>query len=277
MTVRQRVNGFTGPAFTRIGATSLRVPYGPFASSFLYPRQRQMMHRLILLLSVCVLAGCGSPEPLVSTERMTVVAAADGLPVPTRGDLVAPDRPALIGPLDTIRIEVFNVPEFTRDVQVDASGRIALPFLGTVEAGGKTAGELALDVERALDARYVRDPEVTVNIVNSVSQVVTVSGQVQTPGLYPVTNQTTLLRAIAAARGTGEFARKEEVVILRTVDGRRMAGLYSLEAIERGLYDDPPIYPNDIVVVGDSPQRRMFRDFLTVAPLLASPLITILQ
>ena len=56
-----------------------------------------------------------------------------------------------------------------------------------------------------------------------------------------------------------------------------MAGLYSLEAIERGLYDDPAIYANDIVVVGDSPQRRLFRDFLTVAPLLASPLVTILQ
>ena len=115
------------------------------------------------------------------------------------------------------------------------------------------------------------------NIVNSVSQVVTVSGEVETPGLYPVTNQTTLLRAIAAARGTSEFARKDEVVILRTVNGRRMAGLYSLEAIERGLYDDPAIYANDIVVVGDSPQRRLFRDFLTVAPLLASPLVTILQ
>lgn len=235
------------------------------------------MHRLILLLCVLFLSGCGSPEPLVSTDRMTVVEAADGLPIPNRDDLVAPDRPALIGPLDTIRIEVFNYPEFTRDVQVDASGRIALPFLGTVEAGGKTAGELAMDVERALDARYVRDPEVTVNIVNSVSQVVTVSGEVETPGLYPVTNQTTLLRAIAAARGTSEFARKDEVVILRTVNGRRMAGLYSLEAIERGLYDDPAIYANDIVVVGDSPQRRLFRDFLTVAPLLASPLVTILQ
>ena len=74
------------------------------------------MHRLILLLCVLVLSGCGSREPLVSTDRMTVVEAADGLPIPNRDDLVAPDRPALIGPLDTIRIEVFNYPEFTRDV-----------------------------------------------------------------------------------------------------------------------------------------------------------------
>ena len=85
------------------------------------------------------------------------------------------------------------------------------------------------------------------------------------------------LRAIASAKGMNEFARTEEVVILRTVEGRKMAGLYDIEAIRRGAYDDPPIYANDVIVVGDSPQRRLFRDFVSVAPLLAAPLIAVLQ
>jgi polysaccharide export outer membrane protein len=106
---------------------------------------------------------------------------------------------------------------------------------------------------------------------------VTIDGQVVEPGLYPVTNQMTLLRAIASAKGLSEFAREEEVVILRTVEGRKMAGLYSIAAIRRGAYDDPPIYANDIVVVGDSPQRRLFRDIISVAPLLVAPLIAVLQ
>lgn len=199
------------------------------------------------------------------------------LPAPERQDLTAPDRPALIGPLDTIRVDVFNIPDLSREMQVDASGRISMPLVGTIDARGRTAGELAGVIEAALRDRYVRDPEVTINIQSSVSQVVAVDGQVVEPGLYPVTNQMTLLRAVASARGLTEFAREDDVVILRTVNGRQLAGLYNIGAIRRGAYDDPAIYANDVVVVGDSPARRRFRDLVSVAPLLASPLIAILQ
>lgn len=223
------------------------------------------------------LSACARQEPLVSTDRLTVVPDTATLPAPNRQDLTAPDRPALIGPLDTIQVDVFNVPDLSREMQVDASGRIAMPLVGTVDARGKTAQELAMMVEAALRGRYVRNPEVTVNIKSSVSQVVTIDGQVVEPGLYPVTNQMTLLRAIASAKGLSEFARQEDVVILRTVNGRKMAGLYNLEAIRRGAYDDPAIYANDVIVVGDSPQRRLFRDLVSVAPLLAAPLIAIVQ
>lgn len=215
--------------------------------------------------------------PLESTQRLTVVKDSAGLPAPNRQDLTAADRPSLIGPLDTIQVDVFNVPDLSREMQVDASGRISMPLVGTIEASGKTAGELAEAIEAALRGRYVREPEVTVNIKSSVSQVVTVDGQVVEPGLYPVTNQMTLMRAIASAKGLAEFARADDVVILRTVNNQRMAGLYNMTAIRRGMYDDPPIYANDVIVVGDSPQRRLFRDFVSLSPLLAGPLIAILQ
>jgi polysaccharide export outer membrane protein len=231
----------------------------------------------IPLLILAVLSGCARPEPLVSSEHLTVVENSAALPPPTRADLTAGDRPALIGPLDTIQIDVFNVPELSREVQIDASGRIAMPLVGILDARGRTASELAQQVETALRGRYIRNPEVTVNIKSSVSQVVTIDGQVVEPGLYPVTNQMTLMRAIASAKGVSEFARLEEVVILRTADGKRMAGLYNLSAIRRGAYDDPPIYANDVIIVGDSPQRRLFRDIVSLAPLLAAPLIAVLQ
>jgi len=150
-----------------------------------------------------------------------------------------------------------------------------MPLVGTIDARGKSAGELALAIQSALSGRYVRNPEVTVNIKSSVSQVVTIDGAVIEPGLYPVTNQMTLMRAVASAKGLSEFARVDDVVILRTVNGQRMAGLYNIGAIRRGVYDDPPIYANDVVVVGDSPQRRAFRDFIALSPLLATPLVAI--
>lgn len=231
----------------------------------------------VTLLVVAALSGCARNERLVSTQRLTVVQDSTALPAPGRKDLIAGDRPALIGPLDTIQVDVFNVPDLTREIQVDAGGQIAMPLIGTIDARGKTAQELAQSIEAALRGRYIRNPDVTINIKSSVSQVVTIDGQVVEPGLYPVTNQMTLLRAIASAKGLSEFARENDVVILRTVDGRKMAGLYSVDAIRRGTYDDPAIYANDVIVVGDSPQRRRFRDLVSLAPLLAAPLIAVLQ
>lgn len=230
----------------------------------------------VLCLALAV-AGCGAPEPLQSNSRLTVVPGSGVLPPPVRGDLIAADRPALIGPLDTIEVSVFGIPDLHREMQVDASGRIAMPLAGTVDARGKTAQELADAIGLALKAHYVRNPEVTVNIKSSVSQVVTIDGSVVEPGLYPVTNQMTLMRVVASAKGLTEFARQEEIVILRTVGNQRMAGLYDISAIRRGAYDDPPVYPNDVIIVGDSPQRRMFRDLVSLSPLIAGPLIAVLN
>ncbi|WP_426256772.1 polysaccharide biosynthesis/export family protein [Sphingomonas sp. DC2300-3] len=236
-----------------------------------------MRKTFIALSCAILLTGCGVPEPIHSNGQLTVVEGSGVLPPPDRSDLTAADRPALIGPLDTIEVDAFGIPDLGREMQVDASGRIAMPLAGTIDVRGKTAAEVAAAIEAALRGRYVRNPQVTVNIKNSVSQVVTIDGAVSEPGLYPVTNQMTLMRVVASAKGLNEFARQEDVVILRTVGTRRMAGLYNIAAIRRGAYDDPPVYANDVIIVGDSPQRRLFRDFVALSPLLAAPLIAVLQ
>lgn len=234
---------------------------------------RPFVPALFALLS---LAACAHQEPLRPTPELTVVQQQE-LPPPQRTDLVAPDRPAFIGPLDTIGVEVFNVAELTREVPVDSSGRVSIPLVGTIDVNGMTATELAQRIDAALRGKYVRDPQVTVLIRNQVSQVVTVDGSVERPGTFPVTNQSTLMRTIALSGGLSEFGKLDDVVILRTVNRQRMAGLYNLGAIRRGVYADPAIYPNDVVIVGDSPARRMFRDFIAVAPILAAPLVALIQ
>jgi polysaccharide biosynthesis/export protein len=223
-----------------------------------------------------LLGGCFRSEPIRSTPNLTVV-QTETLPAPGREDLVAPDRPSFIGPLDTINVEVFNAPDLTRDVVVDSGGRVSFPLVGTIDVNGMTAPELAERIDAGLRGKYVRNPQVTVTIKGSVSQVVTVDGSVDKPGSYPVTNQSTLMRTLALSGGLTEFAKQDDVVILRTVGQKRMAGLYNIGQIRRGVYADPAIYPNDVVVVGDSPARRRFRDFIAVAPILAAPLIAVLQ
>lgn len=221
------------------------------------------------------LTGCVSKPPLASVDGLRVFETIS-LPEPARADLVAPDRESLIGPLDMLAISVYDVEGLNTETQVDSSGRISMPLVGTIDVRGQTSREVASFITSSL-RRYIKDPQVTVNVRNSASQVVTVDGSVEAPGLYPVTNQMTLMRAIAAAEGLTEFADAKDVVVLRTVGGQRFAGLYNLSAIRRGAYVDPPIYANDVVVVGDSPQRRLFRDFLAAAPLLSAPLIIAFQ
>jgi polysaccharide export outer membrane protein len=84
---------------------------------------------LAALISIC-LSGCAGRPAIQSTQNFTVVSGATELPGPTRADLTAADRPSLIGPLDTIGVDVFNVPELSRQLQVDASGRISMPLIG---------------------------------------------------------------------------------------------------------------------------------------------------
>jgi len=203
--------------------------------------------------------------------------ASDELPAPEGMAPGSEARTFRVGPFDKLSVSVFGIPELSQTVQVDAAGRIALPLVGAIQAVGLTPAEVSERVVQELRGRYVRNPQVAVNVDETSSQVITIDGQVNEPGVYPVLGRMTLVRAIASAKGTGEFARVQDVVLFRKVGERQMAALYNLDAIRRGTYSDPDVYPNDVIVVGDSPSRRRFRDFLQASPILVAPLIAILQ
>ncbi|WP_295560442.1 polysaccharide biosynthesis/export family protein [uncultured Sphingomonas sp.] len=203
---------------------------------------------------------------------------ADKLPAPVGADYSASDAPYMLGPLDEVTVSVAGMDELSQKlVQVDASGRFSVPLAGTLEAAGKTPNQVATMIRDRLRQQYIRDPQVAVNLVRTVSQTVTIEGEVKKPGIYPVLGRMSLLRAIAAAEGVTEFAKLQDVVILRRVGGKDYAALYNLRAIRRAQYDDPDVYSGDVVMVDESRGRRMFRNFLQLAPLLSAPLIVALQ
>jgi polysaccharide biosynthesis/export protein len=234
----------------------------------------------LLLLSACASSGGvlgGGAAQMAGDKKITVVPGTE-LPMPDRKDLFSEARPYLIGPFDKLTIDVFGIEELNqKEVQTDASGRISFPLAGIIEAAGRTPNEIENEIEERLRGRYIRDPQVTVNLKETVSQVITVDGQVKEPGLYPVIGKMTLMRAVATAKGASEFAKLDDVVIFRTVKGQEMAALYNLKAIRRGTYADPEVFANDVVVVGDSAARRMFKDGLQILPALATPIIYLLQ
>lgn len=200
------------------------------------------------------------------------------MPAPQRTDFAAVDREYYLGPRDLVTIDVFGAPELKQqEVEIDSGGRVAFPLAGSVEATGRTPEELAAAIADRLRGSYFKDPMVTVNVVRLSSQVVTVEGEVEEPGIYPVVNRMTLMGAVASAKGTTNFSGLEDVVVFRTVGDRRYAALYNLRAIRDGMYDDPQIYANDVVMVGESRGRRLFQDALTILPVLTTPLIVWLQ
>jgi polysaccharide biosynthesis/export protein len=234
------------------------------------------MRFLQIALLLAIASSCASTPKIVGNEALSIV-PGNVLPPPSRGDYGTAPVPFVIGPLDKLKIDVFGIEEMTKEIQTDASGRITFPLIGTLDAAGKTPGELAAAIETGLRGRYVKNPQVSVNLIETVSQVVTVDGEVKEPGLYPAVGNMTLMRAVAAANGTSEFAKLNDVVVFRTVGDKKMAALYDLKSIRRGAYDDPRIYPNDVVVVGNSQARRIFRDFLSLSPLLSGPIIAVLS
>jgi len=236
------------------------------------------LKRVLVVLLASSLAACAGGGRALGGDPSIKVVGGAVLPMPERADIISANRPYLIGPFDKLIIDVFGIEELSKkEVQTDASGRISFPLAGVVEAAGKTPAEVEDILKSRLRGAYVRDPEVTVNLKETVSQVITVDGEVREPGLYPVIGRMTLMRAIATAQGTAEFARLNDVVIFRTVQGQKLAALYNLNAIRRGAYSDPEVFANDVVVVGDSTARRLFKDALQVVPLLTTPLIIALQ
>lgn len=183
-----------------------------------------------------------------------------------------------LGPLDTISIEVEGLPESLREeVVVDGQGMIAYPLAGSVQAAGLTTTQLARSLEESMRASSVRDPHVIVNLVTPVSNVVTVSGQVNEPGLFPVYRDLTLSQAVALAGGENEFARTSMVLVFREVEGQQYVGLYDLKAIRYGNYGDPPLYPNDRVVVSESEARRLLQSIGPFVSLVTTPLIYLIN
>lgn len=213
------------------------------------------------------LSSCAGSAPSLGSQSNAVEVYSE-LPAPDPSTAVKARNSFVIGPFDTIQVAVLNAPELEREGMVDSSGNFSMPLIGSVQAGGRTPEELERAIADALRGKYVRDPQVTVSLTKVQSRTVTVDGAVRRSGVYPINDKTTLQQAVALAEGGSEFADFSEVVVFRTIDDRRMAALFDLEAIRAGQMQDPQIYGDDIVVVATNEGRRRFRDIVQSVPML---------
>jgi polysaccharide export outer membrane protein len=214
----------------------------------------------LLLLAGASLCACVSETRLGGNS--TAVTVAQALPPPDSSSPAVELAPYRIGPGDEISISVFGAQELDKTAVVDAAGGFSLPLAGTVTAGGKTPEELSEAIEAKLRGAYLKNPRVAVNVTKPGNgQTVTVDGEVQQPGLYPVASRMTLQQAIATAHGATDTANIRNVIVFRTVGGQKMAAMFDLKDIRSGRSPDPQIFGNDIVVVGESAVQKFLRNY----------------
>lgn len=216
---------------------------------------RQIVSVVIAALAV---TGCASSASL--DERSAAVEVRTALPTPDQTAQAIDMSEYRIGPTDKIQVTVFGADELNRDGMVDAAGNFQMPLIGAIAAGGTTPMQLADKIADQLRGRYIKEPQVSVNVIEARAHSITVDGAVAQPGIYPVVGRMTLQQAIATARGTNDIADTDKVIVFRTIDGTKMAAMFDLDDIRAGRIEDPAIYGNDIIVVGESGTRRFLKE-----------------
>ena len=144
---------------------------------------------------------------------------------------------------DKLRIVVFGQASLSNTYAVDASGRIAMPLLGMVEARGLTTAELQRRLQAKLQQGFMRDPNVAVEVESY--RPFFILGEVNQAGQYPFVSNLTVENAVAVAGGFSPRAVKTQAVLSRTINGQIVTALVPITY---------PVRPGDTVNV----QERWF-------------------
>lgn len=146
-----------------------------------------------------------------------------------------------LGPGDSIAIAVYDEPDLSIGFRIDDTGKLNYPFLGELQVEGLTVAELEQAISTGLRGPYLIDPEVTVTIKEY--RPFYVQGEVQSPGGIPYQPALTVRRAVTLAGGLTERASAKKIKVVRSTDP---------EQISRSIKLNDPVYPGDVITVGES-------------------------
>lgn len=226
-----------------------------------------MSRRAVVLLALCICATTAC-QPVLHPAVPVGASAYDAVAVSERDTVNAL---TLLQPRDQISVYVFGEDNLkTEEAVIDQAGNVSMPLIGEVHAAGLSPAQLAKSIEKSYGANYLRDPHVNVVLVKGAPRVVSVEGEVKTPGVFEVQEGFTLLSALALAGSPTETARLSQVLIFREKDGQRVGGQFDVTDIRSGTSPDPLILPGDVIVVGFNRVRGAYLDFLKSAPIVGA-------
>ena len=184
--------------------------------------------------------------------------ALSQVPVPSPGQADAPVGRGgnyILAPNDIVLVKVFQEPDLDSQHRISQNGTINFPLIGLVKVGGKTVEGAADAIKGMLAPRYLKHPEVRVNVLEYGQRRFTVLGQVQKPGSYfiPGEQSVNLMEAIAMAGGFTRLADTGKVIVRRNRAGQDQ--VFRLKATpESGEGTTFKVQPDDTITVNE----RMF-------------------
>lgn len=179
------------------------------------------------------------PEAPSSTPQPAFVAA---------GSVDSP-RDLLIGAGDLLEVSLYGMPDFKTDVRVNSGGEISLPMIGTVPVAGLSVEQAeTLIAHKLTEKNLFNDPHVTVFEKEYATQGISMLGEVQKPGIYPLLGSRKLYDALSAAGGTTPKAGRY-VLITRRNDPQHSVRVPLLTGAPESMENNVIVEPGDTVLV----------------------------
>ncbi len=204
------------------------------------------------IFALCLVCGAWSGEAFAQAAASAATAkpAAEkpGAGVAAAG--VTPPAGYVIGPEDQLSVMFWREKDLSADVVVRPDGLITLPLINDVMASGLTPEQLRATITTAAN-KFVEDPTVSIVVKAIYSRKVFITGQVGKPGPYPLGAPTTVLQLIATAGGLMEYAKKSEIVVLRSENGKQSTFPFNYEQVmkRKNLGQNIELRPGDTVIV----------------------------
>jgi polysaccharide export outer membrane protein len=145
-----------------------------------------------------------------------------------------------LGPGDLVSIQIFGQPDIT-NVYVGDDGQVSVPFVGNIPVAGISPVDAATRVSKALkDGGYFVDPHVAILVTQSRSQLVSVTGEVQSVGRYPINPRTTIVDLLAQAGGVKSTAAEVGYILRPDDEGHTSRYPVRLNGLSDGKDGPPP-------------------------------------
>jgi polysaccharide export outer membrane protein len=155
----------------------------------------------------------------------------------------------LIGPGDILHVQVFDTPEMDQHVRVTDAGTISLMFIGSIKVVGMTPTDASQVIaQQLIDKQYMRSPQVTVVVDQFTTQNISVLGEVQQPGVFPVPTPVSILKVLSLAGGLTQGADRN-ITIERHSNANEKVNYFLSNTSNSALTDSVLVYPGDTVLV----------------------------
>lgn len=185
----------------------------------------------------------------------------------------------VLGPSDVVKVTVFNNPDLTVETRVNESGTLTFPLIGQVPVAGLSAAAAEKKIADLLDSGgFVRKPQVNLLVTVMASQQVSVLGQVNRPGRYPLDGRRTVLDLLAQAGGIGADGG-DTVSLIRKRDGKTTKDVIDVVGMVRSgeLERDLELGANDVLYVERAPRVYIYGEVQRPGPFRLERNMTLVQ